>query len=67
MLVLSRRTGERIRIGDSIVIEFVRVQSDGKVRVAIDAPPEVEVHREEVYFAKRRRDFWSRPETGEAE
>jgi carbon storage regulator len=48
MLVLTRKVGERIHIGNSIVVTVVRVQND-KVRIGIEAPPEVGVHREEVY------------------
>ncbi len=47
MLVLTRKVGEKILIGDSIVLTVVRIQGD-KVRLGIDAPPEVPVHREEV-------------------
>jgi len=47
MLVLSRRESERIRLGDSIVITVVRVSGD-KVRLGIQAPPEVLVLRDEL-------------------
>ncbi len=47
MLVLSRRESERIRLGDSITITVVRVAGD-RVRLGIDAPPEVSVLREEL-------------------
>lgn len=47
MLVLSRKEGERIRIGDSIVITVVRQVGD-KVRIGIDAPPDMLVLREEL-------------------
>jgi len=47
MLVLSRRQSERIRLGDSIVVTVVRVAGD-KVRLGIEAPPEVVVLREEL-------------------
>ena len=47
MLVLSRKVGERIQIGDSIILTVVRVQGD-KVRLGIEAPEAVAVHREEV-------------------
>ena len=54
MLVLSRREAERIRIGDSIIVTVVRVAGD-KVRLGIEAPPDVIVLREELEpFAKRR-------------
>ncbi len=47
MLVLSRKETERIRLGDSIVLTVVRVAGD-KVRIGIDAPPEVLVLRDEL-------------------
>ena len=50
MLVLSRRTGEAIRIGDNIIIRVAEVKGD-IVRLAIDAPREIKVHRGEVYTA----------------
>ena len=50
MLVLTRRTGESIRIGDDISIRVLEIQR-GQVRVAIDAPRRIPVHREEVYQA----------------
>ena len=53
MLVLSRNTSERIMIGDDIILTIVSVRGD-KVRVGIDAPQGVPVHREEIYKAIRR-------------
>ena len=47
MLVLSRRERERIRLGDSIVVTIVRVAGD-RVRIGIEAPPEVLVLRDEL-------------------
>jgi carbon storage regulator len=47
MLVLSRKASERIRLGESIVITIVRVSGD-KVRIGIEAPPNVLVLREEL-------------------
>jgi carbon storage regulator len=47
MLVLSRKETERIRLGDSIVVTVVRVSGD-KVRLGIDAPPNIVVLREEL-------------------
>jgi len=52
MLVLSRNKEQKIIIGDNIVITVVGVRGD-KVRLGIEAPREVEVHREEVYLAKK--------------
>jgi carbon storage regulator len=50
MLVLTRRTNERIIIGQDIIITVLKVQND-QVRIGIEAPRNVEVHREEVYKA----------------
>lgn len=50
MLVLSRNKNEQIVIGDSIVITIVDVRGD-KVRIGIEAPAHVPVHRHEVYLA----------------
>jgi len=47
MLVLSRKTSQRIKLGDSIVVTVVRVTGD-KVRLGIEAPPNVVVLREEL-------------------
>ena len=47
MLVLSRKESERIRLGDSIIVTIVRVSGD-KVRVGIEAPPDILVLREEL-------------------
>jgi len=53
MLVLSRQRDESIIIGDNIVITIVDVRGD-KVRLGIDAPREVSVHRREIYEAIQR-------------
>ncbi len=53
MLVLSRQRDESIIIGDNIVITIVDVRGD-KVRLGIDAPVEIPVHRREVYEAIQR-------------
>lgn len=48
MLVLSRRAGEKIIIGNEIVVEVIS-NGDGTVRLGIDAPRETSVHRFEVF------------------
>jgi carbon storage regulator len=53
MLVLSRHRDESIIIGDNIVVTIVDVRGD-KVRLGIDAPTEIPVHRREVYEAIQR-------------
>jgi carbon storage regulator len=50
MLVLSRKKEEKIRIADDIVVTVVEIRGD-KVRLGIDAPKEIPVHRQEVYDA----------------
>ena len=55
MLVLTRKRNERIRIGDDIIVEIADIRGD-KVRLAIQAPKEVSVHREEVYEAIKRKE-----------
>jgi carbon storage regulator len=47
MLVLSRKNGERILVGEDIIIEVVRA-TDGSVRLGIDAPQTVNIVREEL-------------------
>lgn len=53
MLVLSRQKDESIVIGDDIVITIVDVRGD-KVRLGINAPREISVHRQEIYDAIQR-------------
>lgn len=53
MLVLSRQRDQTIMIGDDIEITVVDIRGD-KVRLGINAPPEVPVHRKEVYEAIKR-------------
>ncbi len=53
MLVLSRRPKESFRIGHDIVITVLEVSGD-KVRIGIDAPAHVQVHRQEVYLEVQR-------------
>jgi len=47
MLVLSRKVGERILIGDNIVVTVVRV-AQGIVRIGVEAPAEMAIVREEI-------------------
>lgn len=48
MLVLTRKPGQRVRIGDDIEVTLLEVSGD-RVRLGFSAPPEVAIHRQEVY------------------
>jgi carbon storage regulator len=53
MLVLSRKTDEKIVIGESVVITVVEVRGD-TVKLGIDAPSEVKIYRAELFDAIRK-------------
>ena len=53
MLVLSRHRDESIMIGDDVVVTIVDIRGD-KVRLGIEAPTDIPVHRQEVYEAIKR-------------
>lgn len=55
MLVVSRKKSEVIKIGDDIEIMIVAIE-DSQVRVGIEAPADVQVHRKEVYDAIQNGD-----------
>jgi len=54
MLVLSRLKGEKIMIGDDVILQVVEIRGD-KVRIGIEAPKEVPVHRQEVFDAIKQK------------
>lgn len=60
MLVLSRKKDESIVIGDGIVVRIVEIRGD-KVRLGIEAPKDVPVHRQEVYDAIKRQEAFCAP------
>ena len=59
MLILTRRVGETLMIGDSVTVTVLGVKGN-QVRIGITAPKDVAVHREEI-FQRIQRDGESRP------
>jgi len=55
MLILTRKVGESINIGDDITITILGVKGN-QVRIGIDAPKDVAVHREEIYQRIKREE-----------
>ncbi len=64
MLILTRRVAETVMIGDDVTLTVLGVK-DNQVRIGINAPKSVPVHREEIYEQIKREQRRSAPE-GEA-
>lgn len=60
MLILTRKMGESIHVGDSVIVTVLGV-ARGQVKLGIEAPRELAVHREEIY--RRIQDEKSRGES----
>ncbi|MDR2550739.1 MAG: carbon storage regulator CsrA [Desulfobulbus sp.] len=56
MLVLTRKPGEGIVIGDNITIKIIELKS-GSIRIGIDAPRDTKIYREEVYDRIRQENI----------
>ncbi len=55
MLILTRRTGETLNIGDEVQVTVLGIKGN-QVRIGIDAPKNVPVHRQEVYERIKREE-----------
>jgi carbon storage regulator len=53
MLILTRRVGETVMIGDKVTVTVLGVKGN-QVRIGVDAPRDVAVHREEIFERIRR-------------
>jgi len=63
VLILTRRIGESVHIGDDIRLTVLGVR-DSQVRIGINAPKEVPVHREEIYYRIKHEQEMRGGETG---
>ncbi len=65
MLILTRRVGETIMIGDSVTVTVLGVMGN-QVRVGVNAPKDIAVHREEIYERIKREQEGGEPPAAEA-
>ena len=62
MLVLSRKKDERIMIGDNVELTVIEIRGD-RVKLGFTGPPEIPIHREEVFHRLKNRDEADRATT----
>jgi len=65
MLILTRKSGEIIRIGDAVTVRVLEIRGN-QVRLGVEAPGDVRIFREEVYRAIQKEQDEPRPETDDA-
>lgn len=66
MLILTRRVGETVNIGDNVTVTVLGVKGN-QVRIGINAPKDVSVHREEIYYKIKRQEEGAAHESCEPE
>ena len=65
MLILTRRAGETLRIGDDVTLTILGIKGN-TIRIGISAPKDVAVHREEVYLRIKEEGASSDDDTNES-
>ena len=63
MLVLTRKIGEQIRIGDTVTVRVLEVRGS-QVRLGVEAPADVRIYREEIYHPERETNGAAEPANG---
>jgi len=63
MLILTRRVGETLMIGDEVTVTVLGVKGN-QVRLGVNAPKDVAVHREEIYERIKREQSGDAPQEG---
>ncbi|MGI0153146.1 carbon storage regulator CsrA [Pseudidiomarina sp. WS423] len=56
MLILTRRVGETLKVGDDVSVTVLRVNGN-QVKIGIEAPSDVAVHREEIYLRIHEKQY----------
>ena len=66
MLILTRRVGETLMVGDDVTMTVLGVKGN-QVRIGVNAPKEVSVHREEIYQRIQREKLQKSSDLGESD